>query len=155
MSDAEPSAVTANSELDDEDDRNFRALRHRTKAAEAEAADLATRVAELERWQAFARAGVDLDQAKDDDPKIGYLMNRYETDLDPEKIREEAISLGVVSEGIPASELLAMQQTAAASVGAPAPAAASGIEHALAGASTYEETLAAIANAGMLRLDGD
>ena len=126
----------------DEDDQKpnwRRELEDRLKQAE-------TRASTAERKAALMEAGVDINT-----PTGKLFAKAYDGDADVEAIRKQAEEYGVLKpsdEQIPPEELQAMQQTAAASVGAQAPAAVDAekrFEQAMAAAKTQEEAEAVIA----------
>jgi hypothetical protein len=67
---------------------DLRNLRKKAKAAD----EAERRAAKAERELAFAKAGLDLGDAK-----VGYFVKGYDGDLTPESIRATAVELGFVA----------------------------------------------------------
>lgn len=81
------------------------------------ASEMALRIADLERREAFARAGVPLDH-----PAADYLIRGYQGELTPEAIKVEAIKLGVITAATTSpAEIAGHQNAQAASAGATPP----------------------------------
>lgn len=87
-------------------------LRKLRKQAQ-KAAELETKVAEMERREAFGRAGVPLDH-----PAADYLVRGYQGEMSPQAIKAEAIRLGIVpSTAATPAEVAAHEAAAAAAAG--------------------------------------
>ena len=69
-----------------------RKLEKKAQKFEQENADLQRQLSQLQRENAFAKAGVPLS-----DKKAAYFVKGYDGDLDPEAIRKEAIEFGLIA----------------------------------------------------------
>ena len=101
---------------------------------------------QAQRQIAFAKAKIDIT-----DPKMGYFIKGYEGDLEPDKIREAAVSAGFLSTDaqrvqIPAGELQGHQQMGDAAAGG---AAGKGdLAEKIRNANSQEEVMAIMTEAG-------
>ena len=102
---------------DDSESHDIRELRRKAREAD----QLQARLATLERENAFAKAGVAVD-----DPKFKYFVKAYDGDLDPAAIKAELAETGLLQPAAPASaeptqDQVALQRIAAAAAGGGAP----------------------------------
>jgi len=74
--------------LENEDDDDFKLLRAKAKKADALERENET----LKRQMAFTQAGIPMD-----DPRIGYFVKGYEGELEPDAIRQAAVTAGFIT----------------------------------------------------------
>lgn len=130
-------------EYDDEYDeqQENQDIRNLRKAAK-ERDQLQAQLRERDRELAFAKAKLDLD-----DPRMKYFVKAYDGELTPEAVRARAEEDGFVPKSQTPPDVTAQQRIASASSGA-SETPGTDLEDAIRGASSQEEVMKLMSQAG-------